>query len=95
MREIFSLLTLGLGVVLVRAERAWAPATPATVSQERKRAISPVILLRLGKPLRKAGVFAREQTEVVVSNIACAINGKGPPSHFRGEEHRAPRNGRA
>lgn len=43
------------------------------------------IPLTLGKPLPKAGVFARAQAEVVAGNIAHAITGKGRPTSFTGE----------
>jgi sulfide:quinone oxidoreductase len=43
------------------------------------------IPLTLGKPLPKAGVFARAQAEVVAENIAFAVTGKGRPTSFSGE----------
>jgi len=42
------------------------------------------ILLALGKPLPKAGVFAHYQAEVVAHNIAVEINGKGKKKRFTG-----------
>ena len=43
------------------------------------------ILLALGKPLPKAGVFAHYEGQVVARNIARAIIGKGKPATFDGE----------
>lgn len=42
------------------------------------------ILLTMGKPLPKAGVFAHGEAEVVARNIARAITGKGKPASFGG-----------
>ncbi len=42
------------------------------------------IPLVMGKPLPKAGVFARGQAEVVAHNIAVAITGKGEARRFEG-----------
>jgi sulfide:quinone oxidoreductase len=42
------------------------------------------IPLKLGKPLPKAGVFAHAEAEVVASNIARTITGKGKPASFNG-----------
>lgn len=43
------------------------------------------ILLELGKPLPKAGVFAHAQAEIVAHNIARKIEGKHPDKSFDGE----------
>ncbi len=43
------------------------------------------ILLELGKPLPKAGVFAHYQAETVAHNIAQKIEGKTPDKTFNGE----------
>ncbi len=43
------------------------------------------IMLSMGKPLPKAGVFAHGEAEVVANNIAYAITGKGKPTVFDGE----------
>lgn len=43
------------------------------------------IPLKMGKPLPRAGVFAHREAEVVASNIARAVTGKGKPSAFDGE----------
>lgn len=42
------------------------------------------IPLKLGKPLPKAGVFARAQASVVARNVARAITGRGRPAAFDG-----------
>jgi len=42
------------------------------------------IPLKLGKPLPKAGVFARNQAAVVARNIARSIMGRGRPATFDG-----------
>lgn len=42
------------------------------------------IMLAMGKPLPKAGVFAHYQAEVVANNIAVAINGRGKTQRFTG-----------
>lgn len=43
------------------------------------------IMLSIGKPLPKAGVFAHGEAEVVANNIARAITGKGKPTVFDGQ----------
>jgi len=43
------------------------------------------IMLSMGKPLPKAGVFAHGEAEVVANNIAYAITGKGKPTVFDGQ----------
>jgi len=43
------------------------------------------IPLKLGKPLPKAGVFAHAEAEVVATNIARAVTGKGKPASFEGD----------
>lgn len=42
------------------------------------------IMLSMGKPLPKAGVFAHGEAEVVANNIIHAITGKGKPAVFDG-----------
>ncbi|MCC6544831.1 MAG: NAD(P)/FAD-dependent oxidoreductase [Nitrospirae bacterium] len=42
------------------------------------------IMLPMGKPLPKAGVFAHGEAEVVANNIIHAITGKGKPAVFEG-----------
>lgn len=43
------------------------------------------IPLTMGKPLPKAGVFAHGEAEVVATNIARAVTGKGEPASFAGD----------
>lgn len=43
------------------------------------------IILSMGKPLPKAGVFAHKQAETVAHNIAAEINEKGPFKYFDGD----------
>jgi sulfide:quinone oxidoreductase len=43
-----------------------------------------LILLKMGKPLPKAGVFAHGQAEVVARNIAQAWTGRGERASFDG-----------
>ena len=54
---------------------------------ERVFAIGDVvgIPLAMGKPLPKAGVFARAQAEVVARNVARAVAGRGRPAAFDGQ----------
>ena len=42
------------------------------------------IMLSMGKPLPKAGVFAHGEAEVVAHNLVHAITGKGKPVQFDG-----------
>ena len=42
------------------------------------------IMLSIGKPLPKAGVFAEHEAEVVANNLAHAITGNGTPKRFDG-----------
>lgn len=42
------------------------------------------IMLPMGKPLPKAGVFAHGEAEVVAANLIHAITGKGEPQRFNG-----------
>jgi len=42
------------------------------------------IMLSMGKPLPKAGVFAHGEAEVVAGNLVKAITGKGKPAQFDG-----------
>ncbi len=70
------------------AEGKYVEVHPATLETrfERVWAIGDVngILLGMGKPLPKAGVFASAQAEVVARNIVRAIIGKGEPAVFEG-----------
>ncbi len=43
------------------------------------------IMLVVGKPLPKAGVFAHNQAEVVANNLVHAITGRGTPVRYDGE----------
>ncbi len=42
------------------------------------------IMLGIGKPLPKAGVFAHGEAEVVAGNLVHEITGKGKPARFNG-----------
>jgi sulfide:quinone oxidoreductase len=69
-------------------ESGWVPVDRQTM-QTRFTDVYAVgdvttILLKMGKPLPKAGVFAHAQAEVVVQNIAHALTGKGSPATFDG-----------
>jgi len=69
-------------------EAGWIPADPRTfkTSYDRVYAIGDVttIVLPVGKPLPKAGVFAHHEAEVVARNIAAEIEGKTPEHTFDG-----------
>lgn len=69
-------------------EGKYVEVHPATLEThfERVWAIGDVngIMLGIGKPLPKAGVFATAQAEVVASNIVRAITGRGSPATFDG-----------
>ncbi|MBI5449864.1 MAG: NAD(P)/FAD-dependent oxidoreductase [Gammaproteobacteria bacterium] len=42
------------------------------------------IMLAMGRPLPKAGVFAHGEAEVVAHNLVCALTGRGQPRQFDG-----------
>jgi sulfide:quinone oxidoreductase len=69
-------------------EAGWIPADARTfkTSYDRVYAIGDVttIVLPVGKPLPKAGVFAHHEAEVVARNIAAEIEGKTPEHTFDG-----------
>lgn len=71
------------------AEGGWIPVDRMTLETQFPGvyAIGDVtgIMLSIGKPLPKAGVFADGQAEVVANNIALAILGQGAPAQFAGE----------
>jgi len=66
----------------------WIPVDRATLETKFHGvyAIGDVtgIPLSMGKPLPKAGVFARGEAEAVADNIAHAVTGKGAPRRFAG-----------
>lgn len=70
------------------AESGWIAVDRGTMETRHARvyALGDVvgIPLKLGKPLPKAGVFARAQAEVVAKNVAREITGKGKPAAFDG-----------
>jgi sulfide:quinone oxidoreductase len=70
------------------AESGWMAVDRSTLATRYQRvfAIGDVvgIPLQMGKPLPKAGVFARAEAEVVARNIAHAITGRGRPAAFDG-----------
>jgi sulfide:quinone oxidoreductase len=70
------------------AESGWIAVDRHTMatSFEGVYAIGDVvgIPLKLGKPLPKAGVFARGEAEVVAANIAATVAGKTPDQRFDG-----------
>lgn len=70
------------------AESGWIPVDRNTLETRFPGvyAIGDVtgIPLKMGKPLPKAGVFARSQGEAVARNIARAVTGKGAPARFEG-----------
>jgi len=70
-------------------ESGWIPVDRSTLqtSFDGVFAIGDVntIPLKMGRPLPKAGVFARGQAEVVAHNLAVAWTGKGRPRQFAGE----------
>ncbi len=75
----------GAGLV---GKSGWVPVDRHTLqtADEGVFAIGDIarIPLALGKPLPKAGVFAHGQAEVVATNIAFAVTGKGEPVSFDG-----------
>lgn len=70
-------------------ESGWIAVDRHTMQtpHERVFALGDVVSipLKLGKPLPKAGVFARAQAEAVARNIARAITDRGRPAAFDGE----------
>lgn len=69
-------------------ETGWVPVDPATLATRFPGvyAIGDVahIMLKMGRPLPKAGVFAHREAEAVADSIAAAITGKGAPQAFDG-----------
>lgn len=69
-------------------ETGWIPVDPRTVRtrHERVYAIGDIttIMLPVGKPLPKAGVFAHHEAETVARNIAEEIRGRQPGHAFDG-----------
>jgi sulfide:quinone oxidoreductase len=72
-------------------EAGWIPVDPRTLKTgyERVYAIgdATTIMLPVGKPLPKAGVFAHYEAETVARNIAAEIQGKKPEHAFEGRGH--------
>ena len=70
-------------------DAAWIPVDARTLQTryERVYAIGDVttIMLPVGKPLPKAGVFAHYEAETVAENIAAEIEGKKPAHTFDGQ----------
>jgi sulfide:quinone oxidoreductase len=70
------------------SEAGWIPVDPRTLNTrcERVYAIGDIttIMLPIGKPLPKAGVFAHYEAETVARNIAAEIQGKRPEHAFDG-----------
>jgi sulfide:quinone oxidoreductase len=69
-------------------ESGWVPVSRETLETRFPGvyAIGDVtgIMLSMGKPLPKAGVFAHGEAEVVANNLVHAIAGKGKPVQFDG-----------
>ncbi len=69
-------------------ESGWVPVDRGTLETRFPGvyAIGDVtgIMLAIGKPLPKAGVFAHGEAEIVANNIAHKITGKGTPEVFAG-----------
>jgi sulfide:quinone oxidoreductase len=69
-------------------ESGWVPVDRHTLQTrfDGVYAIGDVtgILLKMGKPLPKAGVFAERQAQVVAHNIVRTITGAGEPASFDG-----------
>ena len=69
-------------------ESGWVPVDRQTLETKFPGvfAIGDVtgIMLAMGKPLPKAGVFAHGEAEVVANNLIHAITGKGKPAVFDG-----------
>jgi sulfide:quinone oxidoreductase len=70
------------------AESGWVPADRHTLETRFPGvyALGDVtgIMLPMGKPLPKAGVFAHGEAEVVAANLIHLITGKGEPQRFDG-----------
>jgi sulfide:quinone oxidoreductase len=70
-------------------ESGWVPVDRGTLETKFPGvyAIGDVagIMLVVGKPLPKAGVFAHNQAEVVANNLVHAITGKGTPVRYDGK----------
>jgi len=69
-------------------DNGWIPVDRGTLETQYPAvyAIGDVngIMLSIGKPLPKAGVFAHGEAEVVANNIAYEITGNGTPRKFEG-----------
>jgi sulfide:quinone oxidoreductase len=70
-------------------EAGWIPVDRHTLQTQFEGVfaigdITP-ILLKMGRPLPKAGIFAHGQAEVVANNIAYAWTSRGSPRKFVGE----------
>lgn len=69
-------------------DSGWIPVHPGTMDTRYPGlyAIGDItgILLKMGKPLPMAGVFAERQAEVVAHNIAAEITGTGASKEFNG-----------
>lgn len=69
-------------------ERGWIPVNRDTLETQFPGvyAIGDIteIILPMGKPLPKAGVFAHGEGEIVANNIACHLTGKGKSGVFNG-----------
>ena len=69
-------------------ESGWIPVDMGTLKTRHEGIYAigdnTTILLPVGKPLPKAGVFAHYQAEVVAKNIAAEIEGIGPSHLFTG-----------
>ncbi|GMQ90298.1 MAG: FAD/NAD(P)-binding oxidoreductase [Gammaproteobacteria bacterium] len=70
------------------AEGGWVPVDRGTMETRYPGvfALGDItgIMLSIGKPLPKAGVFAEHEAEVVANNLVHAITGQGAPSRFDG-----------
>lgn len=70
-------------------ESGWIPVDRGTMETRFSQvyALGDVtgIMLSMGKPLPKAGVFAEREAEVVADNLVYAITGKGVARQFDGE----------
>jgi len=69
-------------------ESGWIPVDRHTLQTQFDKVFAlgdiTIIPLKMGRPLRKAGVFAHGQAETVAHNIAHAWTGKGTPRQFSG-----------
>lgn len=70
-------------------EAGWIPVDPKTLKTryESVYAIGDItsIMLPVGKPLPKAGVFAHYEAEAVAKNIAAELEGRAPSHAFNGQ----------